>query len=94
MNVEGFKRVIDFADRNPDVRQPALAWRSEVEDAEWKSPHDVRERYPNASFIGDGRVVFNLRGNRFRLDVKISYKNNTVLVVRIGTHADYDRWEF
>ena len=67
---------------------------AEAEEAEWDIPLDVKERYPSASIIGGGRVVFNIKGNRYRLDTKISYKNQTVLIKRIGTHAEYDEWIF
>ena len=67
---------------------------AEVTAARWTSPHDVRLRYPKASFIGDGRVVFNIRHNRYRLDTIIDYRNGQVVVVRVGTHADYDGWTF
>lgn len=94
MKVVGRKRLTDFSKAHADVRQHALAWLAEVEAASWRNPHDLKLRYPSASFVGDRRVVFNLRGNRFRLDTKISYTNQEVLIVRVGTHADYDRWEF
>jgi mRNA interferase HigB len=94
MTVVGRKRLDDFCHTHADMRQHALAWLAEVAAAEWRTPHELRERFPHASLIGNGRVVFNLRGNRYRLDTKISYQNQVAVIVRIGTHAEYDRWEF
>ncbi|MCH6589863.1 MAG: type II toxin-antitoxin system HigB family toxin, partial [Proteobacteria bacterium] len=55
---------------------------------------DIRQMSGSASFLGDRRVVFNIKGRRYRLDVKVSYKSQVVHVIRIGTHAEYDKWKF
>ena len=70
------------------------AWVSEVEEAEWETPNDIKRRYAHASFLANNRVIFNLKGNKYRLDTKISFKNQVVLVVRIGTHEEYSTWKF
>ena len=70
------------------------AWAHEVEAAVWRSLVDVKARYASASFIGNDRVVFNLKGNHFRLDSQINYSAQIILVRRIGTHAEYDSWTF
>ena len=51
-------------------------------------------RYPRASPLGRNRVIFDLRGNRYRLDVKVDYRQQLVLIIRVGTHAEYDDWQF
>ena len=94
MNVVGIKKLEDFARLHADVRSQLDAWRCEVEEAQWQTSNDVKTRYPSASFLGDQRVVFNIKGNRYRLEVVIAYKSQTVLVKRIGTHAEYSKWEF
>ncbi|WP_420633981.1 type II toxin-antitoxin system HigB family toxin [Candidatus Palauibacter sp.] len=76
------------------MRGQVQAWVAEVEEATWRDPHDVRERHASASFVGDRRVVFNLKGNRYRLGVQISYEAQVVAVLRIGTHAEYDGWDW
>ena len=94
MKVVGKKALEDFKQRHADARSQVDAWLCEVEEAEWQSSHDIKARYPTASFLPDNRVVFNLKGNNYRLDVKVSYENQVVLIKRIGTHAEYDHWTF
>ncbi len=94
MKVVGRKKLEEFSRRHADVRSQIQAWLCEVEEAQWQTPHDVKARYATASFLGDNRVVFNLKGNKYRLDVKLSYKNQVVLIKRIGTHAEYSTWKF
>ena len=94
MKVVGRKKLEAFSRRHADVRSQIQAWLCEVEEAQWQTPHDVKARYTTASFLGDNRVVFNLKGNKYRLDVKLSYKNQVVLIKRIGTHAEYSTWKF
>ena len=92
MKMIGLPELQAFKERHADVRSQVDAWRSEVEAAQWNSPHDVTERYPSASILSDNQVVFNLKGNKYRLLVKISYKNKIVFVKKAGTHAEYSKW--
>ena len=94
MRVVGRKRLNDFCRQHRDVRAAADAWLAEVDDAEWQTPHDLKARYPRASLLGRNRVIFDLRGNRYRLDVKVDYRQQLVLIIRVGTHAEYDDWQF
>lgn len=94
MKVVGLNHIEEFCRRYADARSQIASWLQEVEDANWQTPSEIKERYPHASFLADNRVVFNVKGNKYRLDTKISYKNQVVLIKRIGTHADYDRWKF
>lgn len=83
-----------FKHAHADARSQITAWQYEVEAATWQTPMDIKARYPNASILANNRVVFNVKGNKYRLDVKISYKRQTVKVMRIGTHTEYDKWRF
>lgn len=74
-----------------DAREPCLAWYRLVTKAEWKSPADVKSDFGNASILQDGRVVFNIAGNKYRLVVWINYPYRVVYVRFIGTHRQYDR---
>ena len=94
MNVVGVALLDEFSEHHADVRTQIKAWLTEVEDAEWENPQDIKKRFPSASFVGKDRVVFNIKGNSYRLDVKVNYKNKIVLVKRCGTHAEYDKWTF
>ena len=74
-----------------DAREPILAWYREVLDADWASPAAVKAQFGTASILKDGRVVFNLGGNKYRLVVWINYPYRVVYIRFIGTHRAYDR---
>jgi len=80
-----------FWEQHKDAEQPLRAWFSEAKSAQWRSPNEIKERYPSASVIGGGRVVFNIKGNTFRLVVAIKYELGIVYIRFIGTHAEYDK---
>jgi mRNA interferase HigB len=73
-----------------DVREPALSWYRHVLKADWSSPAEVKQDISNASILKDGRVVFNIAGNKYRLIVWINYSYRVVYIRFIGTHAQYD----
>ncbi len=80
----------EFWERYPDAKEPIKAWVNAVKEATWLTPQDVKASYGNASIIGNNRVVFNIRGNRYRLVVGMSYRRQGVYVKFFGTHAQYD----
>jgi mRNA interferase HigB len=94
MTLVGKRLLTEFARHHASARDAIAAWSSEVEVAAWRSPAEVKARYSSASFIGNDRIVFNLKGNHFRLDTQVNYSVQIVLVRRIGTHAEYDSWTF
>jgi mRNA interferase HigB len=82
-----------FWEQNPafvDAREPVLAWYRHTLKADWASPANVKAEFRNASILRDGRVVFNIAGNKYRLVVWINYAYRVVYVRFIGTHAQYD----
>jgi len=94
MRVHGLGVLNDFTDSSAEAREAARAWLAEVQRAEWKSPIDIKERYRSASFLSENRVIFNIKGTKFRIAVQVSYKNQIVLVLRCGSHAEYSKWKF
>ena len=70
------------------VKSALDAWFHEVVRADWKSPADVLKSYANASIVGPDRVVFNIKGNAYRLVVAVNYRYRIVFIKWIGTHAD------
>jgi len=74
-----------------DAREPALTWYRHALAADWSSPAEVKADFGNASILKDGRVVFNIAGNEYRLVVWINYAYRVVTIRFIGTHAQYDR---
>jgi len=93
MRVIARKTLREFWARHAEAERPLHAWFREAEGAEWQGPADVKARYSSASFLGGNRVVFNIKGNRYRLVVRIDYAFHLVFIRFIGTHADYDRIE-
>ena len=73
------------------VKSALDAWFHEVLRADWKTPADVLKAYANASIVGSDRVVFNIKGNDYRLVVAVNYRHQIVFIKWIGTHADYDK---
>jgi mRNA interferase HigB len=80
-----------FWQRHPDAEEPLLAWYREAENADWDSPAQVKARYRSASFVRGNRVVFNIKGNDYRLVVRINYPYRIVYIRFVGTHAEYDK---
>lgn len=92
MRVLGKEKLTDFAKRHAALRKRISAWTLEAEEASWRQPQDILERFPRASIIAADRIVFDLGSSR--LDVRINYDFQVLIVMRVGTHDEYDRWEF
>ena len=90
MRIIAKKTLREFWRRCPDAEQALLSWYREVEAEDWDTPARIKAKYRSASIIGDNRVVFNIKGNRYRLVVKINYPYRVVYVRFVGTHAEYD----
>ena len=74
-----------------DAIEPTLAWYRHALKADWEAPADVKADFRNASILKDGRVVFNIAGNKYRLVVWINYAYRVVYIRFIGTHTKYDQ---
>lgn len=92
MKLLGKKLLHDFKRKYVDARSHIESWEAEVEETQWSTPHDLKERYPKASLVKGQHAVFNICWNKYRLLVKVNYGNGIVLVKRIGTHKEYDSW--
>ena len=93
MRVVDIGLLWDFASEHADARPALEAWLAEAREAVWDSPNDIKARFVSASILSANRVVFNIKGNRYRLLVQISYKLKVVYILKLGTHAEYDKWE-
>jgi mRNA interferase HigB len=91
MRIISKSRLKAFWTRHLDAEEPLLAWYREVEKEDWSEPSQVKEKYRSASFVKGNRVVFNIKGNDYRLVVKINYPYRVVYVRFVGTHAEYDK---
>lgn len=74
-----------------DAEGALKSWLFEAKLARWMCPQDVKKQYANASIIANNRVVFNVKGNDYRLIVAIAYRMQYIYVKFIGTHAEYDK---
>jgi len=90
MRVIAIKSLKTFWAKHPDAEQPLLAWHDEVSKATWKQPSEIKMRYASASILKNRRVVFNIKGNDYRLIVAVAYNVGVVYVKFIGTHRQYD----
>jgi mRNA interferase HigB len=91
MRIIAKRTLRDFWEGFPDAEEPLQAWYREVEKEDWDEPVKLKEKYRNASIIKGSRVVFNIKGNDYRLVVKINYQYRVVYVRFVGTHAEYDK---
>jgi mRNA interferase HigB len=91
MRVISRKNLIAFWERHPDVEQSLKAWYDEANKAQWLTPQDIKAQYNSASFIGRNRVVFNIKGNNYRLIVAVAYRFGAIYVKFVGTHGEYDK---
>ena len=91
ISLERLHRFIDRHKRGTEARGDLLAWHRLAKDALWKTPHDVKAQYPKASVLKGGVVIFNIRGNEFRLITRINYQVGVVVVEWVGTHREYDK---
>lgn len=81
----------EFWAKHADSEQSLKSWYKEAEEAVWKGPGSVLIRYPRASILKGNRVVFNIKGNTYRLVVRIDYEHKLVWIRFIGTHHQYDK---
>lgn len=81
----------EFWEKYPESEQYLKTWFDTVKSSNWKSPNDVKQTYANASIMKDSRIVFNIKGNSFRLVAKFNFEKQWVFIRFIGTHEQYDR---
>jgi mRNA interferase HigB len=86
-----YKAIREFSQRHPDAEIAMEEWFDKTRRADWSSITDVRNTFGYADYVGNERVVFNIRGNTYRLVAAISYNHRTVYIKFIGTHQEYDK---
>jgi mRNA interferase HigB len=86
------KKILrEFWQKHNDCEQQLKSWYQETSKAEWQNSNEIKLDYPTASIVGDNRIVFNIKGNTYRLIVKINFDYQIVWIRFIGTHAEYDK---
>ena len=93
MKLVGRNKLNEFAWKHATSRGPIRAWVAEIEGAQWQSMQAIKARYPLSSILPENRVVFNLGGNKYRLETTVAFGTAVVVVNRIGTLAEYDKWK-
>lgn len=91
MRVITRQKLSQFWEKHKDAEEQLKAWFREAEHACWKTPGDIKARYSAADFLNNNRVVFNIKGNRYRLIIQVHYNTQVVYIRFAGTHQEYDR---
>ncbi len=91
MRVIAKKILREFWELNKDTEQQLQFWHQKANESNWKNPNEIKRDFPSASILCNNRVVFNIKGNTYRLIVKINYHYQMIWIRFIGTHAQYDK---
>lgn len=91
MRVIAVKTLREFWKRHADAEQALKAWHKEASSTRWREPNEIKKGYPSADVIPGNRIVFNIKGNDYRLIVKIHYNTGILYIRFVGTHAEYDK---
>ena len=93
MRIIAFRTIREFFEKPEysDSKVSLRTWYHDAKTAKWENSNELKSQYKNASIVGEGRVVFNIKGNDYRLVVAIDYKFQVIFVRFIGTHKQYDK---
>lgn len=91
MRIIARRTLREFWEKHPDAEQPLRAWFDRVKKVDWQTPTAVKDDYRNASFVANNRVVFNIKGNDYRLVTAVNYEFGIVYIRFVGTHREYDK---
>lgn len=91
MRIISKKALIEFWKKHADSEQQLKTWFHETSKATWENFNQIKSAYPSASLLADNRVVFNIKGNSYRLIVKINFNYQIIWIRFVGTHAEYDK---
>jgi mRNA interferase HigB len=92
VTIAGRNLIEKFIRKHAKSKASLSAWLDDAEEAEWKTPQDIKDRYRSADFLPGNRIVFNVGGNNYRLVVLVLYRNGKLLIQKVGTHAEYSKW--
>ena len=91
MHVISRTKLIDFWEKHKDAEVPLRVWFKKIRQAKWKSINELKKEYPASDYVGDNRVVFDIKGNRYRIVVLAFFDGGKVYIRFVGTHAEYDK---
>lgn len=93
MNVISRRTLAEFYTVHADAKDSLETWYRVCRKADWRSFNDVQSSYSSADIVGDNRMVFNIKGNRYRLVARFSFRYKSIQVKWLGTHVEFDRIE-
>lgn len=91
MRIVGRDKLDAFGRAHADARSWLGNWLAHTKAAQWGTPQDIKSAYASASFLADNVVIFNVKGNAYRLEIVVAYQTGIVVVRWIGTHAEYSK---
>lgn len=91
MHIISRTRLINFWTKHPDSETPLKLWFKKVKQAWWKGINDIKRDFPTADYIGNDRVVFDIKGNKYRLIVLVFFSGHKMFIRFVGTHSEYDK---
>ncbi len=91
MRIISRRTLREFWIRHTDCEQQLKSWYRETEKASWNNPNEMKLEYPSASILENDRIVFNIKGNKYRLIVKMNFEYQIIWIKFIGTHTEYDK---
>jgi mRNA interferase HigB len=91
MRLVGRDTLDEFTNAHADARAWIENWIADIEAARWRTPQDIGDSYASASFLANRIVIFNVKGNRYRLKVQLAYNTGVIVVKWAGTHAEYTK---
>lgn len=94
MRLVGLKILHEFCKKHPDCRTWIESWISDVRASQWNSLNELKDRYPTASILANSIIIFNVKGNCYRMSVQVAVSMQIVAIKWIGTHSDYSRRSF
>lgn len=91
MRIIAKRTLREFWEIYADAETPLKVWYKNISEAEWKSNNELKRQFKNASVVGNDRIVFNIKGNTYRLVIAVDYEKQIVWIKFIGYHKDYDK---
>ena len=89
MRIVGRNKRAKFCRSHADSRGWCSNWIADTNSVRWQTPQDIKSRYASASFLAENRVIFNVKGNKYRMEVQVAYNTGIIIIQWIGTHAEY-----
>lgn len=94
MKVYGLDKLVRFNRKHGNAKGAIEAWLADAHRADWSNPHAIKVRYSSVDFLARNKAIFNIKGNHYRLVVKVGYNDRSVMIEWIGTHAEYSKMAF